>query len=87
MSTITTNAGVTFTATIVLDEAAARALDAMAGYGADEFLKVFYAQLGKAYMQPWEHGLRNLLETIRKDLPRQLSAIDEARRAIKGIKP
>jgi hypothetical protein len=31
----------------------AKALDALAGYGADGFLKVFYEHMGRAYLQPY----------------------------------
>lgn len=50
--------------TIVLSEAEAGALDALAGYGADSFLAVFYEKLGKAYMEPYEAGLRSLFEAV-----------------------
>lgn len=51
-------------ASMVLSEVELRALDALAGYGIEPFLKVFYAQMGKHYLQPHEAGLRALFKTI-----------------------
>jgi len=64
---------------IELTENEARALDALAGYGADAFLKVFYEKLGEHYMRPHEAGLRSLFEGIRETLPKHLSKAEEAR--------
>ncbi len=50
--------------TLVLSEAEASALDAIAGYGTDSFLKVFYEHMGKAYLQPYESGLRSLFDSV-----------------------
>jgi hypothetical protein len=50
---------------LTLDEEELRALDAIAGYGADEFLKVFYDMLGRAYLEPYERGVRRLFEAVR----------------------
>jgi len=46
-----------------LSEDEAGALDALFGYDVDEFLKVFYSNLGKAYLEPHERGLRALHES------------------------
>ncbi len=86
-SQVATRATVYFSAKIILDEPALRALDAMAGYGADNFLKVFYEKLGRAYMEPHEAGLRSLLTAIKRQIPKQLHVVDEARRLLEGIKP
>jgi hypothetical protein len=51
--------------TLVLSEAEAKALDAVVGYGAASFLKVFYQHLGKAYLEPHERGLKSLFESVR----------------------
>jgi hypothetical protein len=50
---------------IVLTEDQARALNALAGYGTDAFLRVFYEGLGSHYLKPYEKGLRELLDEIR----------------------
>jgi hypothetical protein len=57
----------TLKATFVLEltEDEVGALDALAGYGADAFLKHFYEKLGKSYMEPHEKGLRSLFQGIR----------------------
>jgi hypothetical protein len=65
---------------IQLDEGEARALEAMAGYGDDAFVKVFYEHLGKAYMQEHEQSLRSLLKSVRKMMSPLLSKTDDARR-------
>ena len=69
--------------TLRLNEAEARALDALAGYGPDSFLAVFYEHLGKAYMSPHEHGLRTAFTKI---LDNCRPAIDAASRARKALK-
>lgn len=73
--------------TIRLTESEARALDALAGYGVDSFLEVFY-KLGRAYMEPHEGGLRSLFCAIRGHggIPGVLSRIDDARAVFDGRK-
>jgi hypothetical protein len=51
-------------AVITLEESEILALDALAWYGVDAFLRVFYKELGKAYMGPHENGLRTLFEAV-----------------------
>lgn len=67
--------------TFELDEVEARALDALAGYGDDAFVKAFYELLGKHYMQEHESGLRSFLKSIRQSVPGHLVRIDNARKA------
>lgn len=76
------NTTVEIKATISLNEGDLRALDAMAGYGIEPFLKVFYEKLGKHYMQPYEANLRTLFKTIKADVPQALSKIDGARKTL-----
>ncbi len=73
--------------TIRLTESEARALDALAGYGIDAFLKVFYT-LGRHYMEPHEDGLRSLFEAIRGNsgILSVLSRTDDARAVFEGQK-
>jgi hypothetical protein len=80
MATIVSKPRIELRLTIALTEDEARALDALAGYGDDEFIKAFYEVLGKAYMEPHEAGLRLFLSTIREEMPRQLARVDEARK-------
>lgn len=47
---------------IRLTEAEVGALDALAGYGVDQFIEHFYTFLGKAYMEKYEGGLRSFLD-------------------------
>ena len=71
---------VELTMTMVLTEEEARALDALAGYGVDAFVKSFYEFLGKHYMEPHEEGLRTFLEGCR-DIGGFLTRTDNARKA------
>lgn len=52
-----------------LTMAEVQALEALAGYGIENFLKVFYQHMGKHYLQPHEKGLRSLFDAIRGELP------------------
>ena len=76
------SAKVEFSINFVLTKTEAKALDGLAGYGADAFLKVFYEKLGKAYLQPHEAGLRSLFERIMKELPAEVKKIETAQKAI-----
>lgn len=80
MAEIVQKPRVEVSATMQFNEAELRALDALVGYGADAFLKVFYEKLGKAYMQPHEAGLRTLFESVRQTVPGILRRTDDARR-------
>lgn len=73
---------VTLTATFTLDEQEIAALDALAGYGVDAFLGVFYEKLGEAYLKPHEVGLRRLLEGVRKTAGPALKAAADARKIL-----
>lgn len=68
-----------------LNETEVRALEALAGYGTDEFLTAFYEKMGKAYLEKHEDGIRTLFDKIKKDLRPRLDAMDELRKATKGI--
>jgi hypothetical protein len=72
---------VSFKVTIELTENEARALDAMACYGADNFLNVFYKHLGMAYMEPFDDDLRALFEKIKVIRP-AIYDISEARKKL-----
>jgi len=69
-------------ASIVFDEAELRALDALTGYGADSFLKMFYKHLGEAYMKPHETGLRSLFTTLNGPVHTALQNVDALRKII-----
>lgn len=77
---------VTVTATLTLDHAEIAALDALACYGTDAFLKVFYEKLGEAYLRPHEAGLRSLFETVRGDAARALASVRDAEAVLKAGK-
>lgn len=77
---------VTVSAIIQLDETELAALDALAGYGDDAFLEMFYKHLGKHYMTPHEAGLRRLFANIRQVAPRALSDLHTARQLMRQNK-
>lgn len=83
----TSNSTMGFEVYLQVSEVEARALDALVGYGYDDFLKVFYQHLGKHYMQPHEAGLKSLFETVRAEIPKHLSRIDKTREAFKENNP
>lgn len=80
MKKVNTQATIQLQMTLVLNETEARALDALAGYGFADFIKVFYTYLGEHYMKPHEDGLRQLFDTIKETVPHQLHRVDEARK-------
>lgn len=61
---ITHKKEVKHTFTLELNEDEMMALDGIVGYGADNFLKVFYQYLGKHYLQPHEKGCRTLFSKV-----------------------
>lgn len=65
---------------IVLSEVEIAALGALAGYGIESFLKVFYTHMGECYLRPHENGLRSLFETIQEEAPSFLRRAQEARK-------
>ncbi len=77
---ITTSVGIT--ATLTLNESQLRALEALASYGDDAFLKAFYIKLGRHYMQPFERDLRELFSLIRSEVPTALRGIKQSRESL-----
>lgn len=76
------NASVSFNVVVTLNESEARALEALAGYGTQSFLKTFYDELGSHYLKPYESGIVSLFESIKERIKPALSKIDKARDAI-----
>ena len=68
-------------ATIKLTEPELRALEALAGYGDDAFLKIFFQYLGTAYLKPHTAGIKSLFAVIRSDLNPILHRADSAKKA------
>lgn len=83
MAKITQKTTLDLCITFSVNESEARALEALAGYGDDAFIKAFYEKLGKYYMRDHEQGLREFLRSIRQIVPGELSRIDRAREALK----
>jgi hypothetical protein len=67
---------------IELNEAEARALDGIFGYSVDAFLEAFYEKMGKAYVRPYEEGVRSLHKTIRAAVSGPLAQAEKARTLI-----
>lgn len=70
---------------LVLSEDEARALEAICGYGPDQFVKWFYKNLGKFYLQPHETAMRSLFDTVRSELPKQLRKADEVKKTLNNL--
>lgn len=71
---------------LVISEEEARALDALAGYGDDAFIKAFYEKLGEAYMRDHEGGLRMFLKSVRESsgISGVLGRMDDVRKVWTG---
>lgn len=68
-----------------VNESELRALDALAGYGDDAFIQMFYKNLGESYMKPHEAGMREFLKSIRSVASPVLSQTDKARKAFNVV--
>lgn len=79
------NPQISVQATMTLNESEMAALDAIAGYGADNFLAFFYEHLGTSYLEPHEAGLRSLFKEARNVIPGILNRRDAARKAFMEI--
>ena len=67
--------------TFTLTYAEARALEAIMGYGVEGFLQCFYKNMGKAYLEPYEKGIKSLFK-IRDSLDGQLERLDNIRKVL-----
>lgn len=81
MAKIEGRATLTVEVPFVLTEVEARALEALAGYGADAVVKAAYEKLGRAYLEPHEAGLRSLFDSVRLQIPDILRRTTDARNA------
>lgn len=73
---------------ISLSEEEAAALDALAGYEIDHFLKTFYHCMGEAYLRPHEAGLRSLFKALQQgpcSVRDFLGRARNARRVLDGV--
>lgn len=66
--------------TFTVTEQEARALAALATYGDDAFLNMFYEKLGKAQLKPYEQGMRQFLRSIKGVVCPVLHRADKARK-------
>jgi hypothetical protein len=79
MAKITERPHITLHVDFSVNEAEARALDALVGYGDDAFIKQFYEKLGAAYLEQHEAGLRSFFTSVRQFMPHILHRTDKAR--------
>lgn len=86
MAKVVGRANVELKAIIELTEEEAGALDALFGYDVGEFLKTFYEKMGRAYLEPYEKGLRSLHQS-RGFLSGPLERARKARAAFYGEGP
>ena len=56
------------TFTLELCESEALALDALTLYGTQEFIDMFYTNMGSHYLSPHEKGLWSLFESVKKNI-------------------
>ena len=80
MAKITQQPTVQIEITFTINESEARALDALAGYGDDAFIKHFKETLSAHYIRGHEDGLREFLSSIRGCVSGILSRADKARK-------
>lgn len=64
-----------------LPEKEARALMAMFTYGPEAYLRGFYAQLGRHYLEPHAQAVPGLFDAVQKQLGPQLTRCDKARKS------
>ncbi|HDR9163623.1 TPA: hypothetical protein QDB28_004027 [Burkholderia vietnamiensis] len=81
MASLSQQPTVTVEAALTLDEPEMRALEAITGYSANDFLSYFYKYMGKSYLQPHEAGFRSFWNSIREPLRLILRRADAARDA------
>ncbi len=73
---------ISFSVKCELTEGELRALDALVGYGFENFIKMFYSGLGKHYMEPYEKDLKELFAKIELLRP-EIHTINEAKKLLK----
>lgn len=72
---------INFTVKCELTENELRALDALVGYGYDEFLNCFYKHMGESYLKPYANDLKQLFDKVESMRPK-LSEIDKAKKEL-----
>lgn len=82
MAVIVSNPEIKVSCTFTVSEQEMRALDALAGYGDEAFIKTFYEKMGTAYLKPHEQGLREFLKSIRSVVAPSINQIDNVRKFI-----
>jgi len=78
-------AEISVTVQITLNEKEARALGAIFGYGPDAFLKGFYKNLGRHYLEPHAKAVPELFASVQKQIGPALARVDKARKEFNRI--
>ena len=84
MAEILSKSKMELTVTLVLPEGEARALVEITKYGAKAFLRGYYKQLGRSYLEPYESDVKSLFSSIGTQLPPHLRRADNARKVFNG---
>lgn len=81
MAKINTKIHLTSEIKLTLTEKEARALHALTVYGFKSFTEMFYKNLGKSALEPYETGLADLFEQL-KDLKPTFDYLDTKRKEL-----
>lgn len=84
MSRFITKARIEVSASINLTESELRALEALASYDVEQFLKFFYGNIGTHALKPHESGIRSLFAAVRSEVPALLQSFSQARKAFEA---
>lgn len=76
-------AAIRLTIQITLNESEARALSAIFGYNPEGFIKGFYKQMGRHYLEPHAHAVPGLFSSVNSQLDPALLRVDKARKVFK----
>jgi DNA-binding ferritin-like protein (Dps family) len=85
MATLRSKPEIVLKMTLELNEIEVRALEAIVGYDIESYLRVFYKEMGKAYLEKYEEGLRSLFK-VRPVLNLWLGKVEMARKAFEAEK-
>lgn len=80
MATLIEKPKIDLTINMTLSESEARALLALTAYGHKQFLEMFYNNMGKSQLQPYENGLITFFNTFKELCPPILNRINSARK-------
>jgi len=65
---------------ITLSESEARALVAIMSYSSEGFIRGFYVQMGRYYLEPHAHAVPGLFDSVKKQLAPAIAKVDAVRK-------